>query len=379
MSELLAPPGRIIPLFDVPASNHEVRLHLADAWSRVCASGQFVGGPEVEQFEDAWTAHCGRRFVVGVGNGTDALTLTLLALGIGSGDEVVLPTNTFVATAEAVALVGATPRFVDVEPDTLLVSVDEVRGALTDRTAAVIAVDLFGSIPDMDALADLTDRAGIALLEDAAQGHGAARQGRPAGSFGVASTFSFYPGKNLGALGDAGAVATDDRWLASRIRSLGNHGRVGEQLHLHAVAGTNSRLDALQAAVLSAKLVRLRAWTRHRQELAECYRDGLRGSPATVVQVPEGVDSAHHLFVVQMDDRDGVRRRLGARGIATGVHYRVPCHRTGAMQRDAVDPLPVAEEAAGRILSLPMYPQLSEADVSRVCEAVAEHTLEVRA
>lgn len=365
------PSAAPVPFLDLAAAHAELEPALEAAWRRVSRTCAFIGGPEVEQFEQAWAGACGTRHAVGVASGTDALHLTLRALGIGPGDEVIVPANTFVATAAAVVLAGATPRFVDVDPDTLLVTPDTVAGALGHRTAAAIAVHLYGQIPDMDGLQAVAENAGIALVEDAAQAHGASWRGRPAGSFGVAGCFSFYPGKNLGAFGDGGAVTTDDPALARRIRMLADHGRGGSH-HDHVTVGTNSRLDALQAALLHAKLERLTDWTAARRARAGRYRKGLAGSSARPVERAPGCDSADHLLVVRVPARDALRDHLAAAGIATGIHYPVPCHRTPAFLRFTPGPLPVAERAAGEILSLPLYPQLELATIDRVCESVRD-------
>ncbi len=249
-----------VPFFDLGGMTQEVRSDVDAAWSTLLGTGHFVGGAEVDRFEEEWARYCGTAHAIGVANGTDALTLTLRALAIGAGDEVVVPANTFIATAEAVVLAGATPRFADVDPDTLLLTADGLAAAITSRTSAVIAVHLYGQTADMDAISVTAERAGLAVLEDAAQAHGASWWGRPAGSLGRAGCFSFYPGKNLGAFGDAGAVVTDDADLTERLRSLRNHGRVSGSHYRHGDIGTNSRLDSVQAAVLSAKLPRLDAW-----------------------------------------------------------------------------------------------------------------------
>jgi len=291
--------------------------------------------------------------------------LTLRALGIGAGDEVIVPTNSFIATAEAVVLAGATPRFVDVDPDTLLVTADTIAPAVNARTAAIIAVELYGNVPAMDEIARLARAERLALVEDAAQAHGSTWRGRRAGSFGVAGCFSFYPGKNLGAFGDGGAVVTDDAELAERIRSMGNHGRLAGASQVHALVGTNSRLDTLQAAVLSAKLPRLDEWNRARRAVVAAYRRLL--APAIgMVAVHDGVQSAFHQCVVRVPDRDRAQADLQRRGIRTSTHYRIPCHLQGPYRTFAPDPLPTAEGAAGEILSLPLFPHITERQVEHV-------------
>jgi dTDP-4-amino-4,6-dideoxygalactose transaminase len=361
--------GPVVPFFDLAAMNDDVGEALELAWKEVTASAAFIGGQWVERFEEQWAAYCGTRHVVGVANGTDAIQLTLRALGIGAGDEVVVPANSFIATAEAVVLAGAVPRFADVDPETLLVTPDTVAVAVGARTAAVIAVDLYGNVPAMDDLALLASSKGLVLLEDAAQAHGSTWRGRRAGSFGVAGCFSFYPGKNLGALGDGGAVATDDAGLAERIRSLGNHGRAADAAHVHALIGTNSRLDALQAAALAAKLERLDEWNRARRAAVASYRR-LLDPTIPAVRVADEVESSYHQYVVRVADRDLVQGALARSGVQTGVHYRIPCHAQDPYRAFAPEPLPVVERAAGEILSLPLFPHLTAWQVEYAAESL---------
>jgi dTDP-4-amino-4,6-dideoxygalactose transaminase len=361
-----------VPFFDLGGMTQEVRSDVDAAWSTLLGTGHFVGGAEVDRFEEEWARYCGTAHAIGVANGTDALTLTLRALAIGAGDEVVVPANTFIATAEAVVLAGATPRFADVDPDTLLLTADGLAAAITSRTSAVIAVHLYGQTADMDAISVTAERAALAVLEDAAQAHGASWWGRPAGSLGRAGCFSFYPGKNLGAFGDAGAVVTDDADLTERLRSLRNHGRVSGSHYRHGDIGTNSRLDSVQAAVLSAKLPRLDAWVEARRAIVGQYREALGDGPMHLVATAPGAEHACHLAVVEVPDRDAVRAGLGRLGIETAVHYPVPCHRHGPYRRFATGPLPVAEGAAERVLSLPLFPHMSVEQITRVCEAVQQ-------
>jgi dTDP-4-amino-4,6-dideoxygalactose transaminase len=308
---------------------------------------------------------------VGVANGTDALQLSLTALGIGPGDEVVVPANTFVATAAAVVRAGATPRFADVSDDTLLMTPETLRAAITPRTRAVMIVHLYGQMPDMAGLLAEADNAGILVIEDAAQAHGAEWGGRRAGSFGAAACFSFYPGKNLGAFGDAGAVVTSRPEVADRVRALANHGRShGSSHYEHEVVGTNSRLDTLQAIALSGKLARLDAWTQRRIEVAARYRDQLSGTGLKLVGIAPPARHVYHLFVVRLAERDRVRVELGRRGIQTGVHYPVPCHLQPPLQRFADGALPVAEQAAQELLSLPLFPHMTDDQVDVVCEVL---------
>jgi dTDP-4-amino-4,6-dideoxygalactose transaminase len=334
---------------------------------------RYIGGPAVESFERDWAAYCGTGYAVGVGNGTDALELTLIALEIGTGDEVIVPANTFIATAAAVVRAGATPRFADVSDDTLLMTPDTLAAALTPRTRAVMVVHLYGQPPDMDGLMAVADQAGIVVIEDAAQAHGAEWAGRRAGSFGVAGCFSFYPGTNLGAFGDAGAVVTARPELADRVRALANHGRShGSSHYEHDFVGTNSRLDALQAIALTGKLARSEDWTERRIELAARYRAGVGGLDLRLIEVAAAARHVYHLFVIRVARREEVRAELGARGIQTGVHYPVPCHLQPPLKRFAAGPLPVAERSAGELLSLPLFPHMTDDQVGAVCEALGD-------
>jgi dTDP-4-amino-4,6-dideoxygalactose transaminase len=359
-----------VPFLDLTAMTREVRGDVKLAWHRVLTSGRFIGGEVVEEFEAAWAGYCGVPHAIGVANGTDALQLSLMALGIGPGDEVIVPTNTFVATAEAVLQAGAVPRFADVSPDTLLLTPGCLKDVITPRTRAVIVVHLYGQLPDMDALCRAAERAGIAVIEDAAQAHGATWQGRRAGSIGITGCFSFYPGKNLGAFGDAGAVVTADEGLAHRIRVLRDHGRAIGSHYRHELVGMNSRLDAVQAAVLTAKLARLDAWNEARRSIAARYHAAFADGPARPVQEVPGQRGVYHLAVVRVPDRAHVQQRLAALGIQTQIHYPIPCHRQSPYRRYADGPLQFAERSAGEVLSLPMFPHMTDGQVARVCDAV---------
>ena len=364
--------SRGVPFTDLTAMTRDIRPAVDRAWADLLNSSRFVGGAAVEDFERAWASYCGAPEAVGVGNGTDALLLTLMALGIGAGDDVIVPANTFIASAEAVVLAGAAPRFADVSPDTLLLTPAQLEAAITPRTAAVIVVHLYGQMPDMDALQHVAERAGIVLIEDAAQAHGASWRGRRAGSIGRAGCFSFYPAKNLGAFGDAGAVVTADTELADRIRSLRDHGRAPCSRYQYELIGTNSRLDALQAMVLTAKLARLDAWTEARRSIAARYRAVLGDGPARLVAEQPGSRGAYHLAVALVPGRARVRRQLEAAGIETQIHYPVPCHRQAPYRRFATAPLPVAERAAGEILSLPIFPHMGDGQAALVCDTVRD-------
>jgi dTDP-4-amino-4,6-dideoxygalactose transaminase len=372
-----------IPLVDLGAAHAEIADEVRAGFERVFATTGFVGGPEVAAFEQEYAAYSGVRHCIGVGNGTDALELALLASGVGREDEVVLPANTFIATAEAVARVGARPVLVDCDPDTHLIDVDAALAAVGPRTAAVMPVHLYGQHAAVELLEAKLAGSGVRIVEDAAQCQGASRNGRGAGAGtgrlpGIAAT-SFYPGKNLGAYGDGGAVLTDDAALAESVRALSNHGGLGK--YRHDRVGFNSRLDALQAVVLRAKLRRLPDWNAARQAAADRY-DALLAGVDGVARPLADPGNVHvwHLYVVRLDvfEGDAARRdalidKLAAEGISTGIHYPAPVHRTPAFEHLGYPrgAFPNAEAACARILSLPLHPHLTAADQERVVSALA--------
>ncbi|MEM9563814.1 MAG: DegT/DnrJ/EryC1/StrS family aminotransferase [Actinomycetota bacterium] len=358
-----------VAFLDLAALHAPIRPQLDAAWEHTLLGSGFIGGAAVTAFEERWAEYCGTDQCVGVANGTDALELVLAGLGIGPGAEVLVPANTFVATAEAVVANGATPVFVDVDPGSLLITAEAIAAAITPATRAVMVVHLYGQIPDMDAIAAVTTAAGIHLIEDAAQAHGATFGGRRAGSFGTAATFSFYPGKNLGALGDGGAIVTDDAELASEIRTLANHGRDTHLLHTR--RGRNSRLDGLQAAALDIKLDHLDRWNHHRRMVHRLYRQQLGDVVEMLADVPGSVP-VHHLEVIRVEDRDRMRQALNDRGIQTGVHYASACHQHPAFAEFNRGPLPVSESAADRQLSLPMHPTLTVDEVEYVTSTIRD-------
>lgn len=367
----------MIPFIDMAAMHNEVRHDLDAVWRTAIDNSRFIGGPLVDQFEAEWADYCEARYCIGLSSGTAALHLAFTALGIGVGDEVIVPTNTFVASAAAVVAAGATPVFVDVDPATLLLTADAVRSAISQRTAAVLAVHLYGQPTDMDAINAIAAKAGIAVIEDAAQAHGATWNGRKVGSLSTAGCFSFYPGKNLGAAGDAGAVVTNDGVLAEKIRSLSNHGRSHDNPYRHDSIGGNHRLDALQAGILSVKLRRLDAWNEGRRRAASLYAKQLADLPVQWLATDPRSVSSVHLAVIQTEARDKLRDDMVEARIGVGVHYPIPCHEQIAFRTAKPARLPVAEHAAKRLLSLPMFPHLSEVQVTRVVEVI-RHTLEAR-
>jgi dTDP-4-amino-4,6-dideoxygalactose transaminase len=355
---------RVIPFLDLQRINAGFEPALGRAVARVLASGRYVLGPEVEAFEAEFAAYCGTRHCIGVANGLDALHLILRACDIGAGHEVIVPSHTFVATWLAVSQTGATP--VPVEPDDAGFLIDPARVAatITPRTRAIVAVHLYGHCADMQPLRAIAQRHGLRLIEDAAQAHGARDRGRRAGALGDAAAFSFYPGKNLGAMGDGGAITCDDAALAQRLRRLRNYGSI--EKYKHECAGVNSRLDEVQAAILRVKLARLDADNAQRRVLAAAYADELNGTPLAPWPVRAHSEPVWHLMVVQHAARESLRRVLAAKGVECGVHYPVACHRQGAYAATSWPALPRAEQLAASVLSLPFGPHLSAADVHAV-------------
>ena len=361
-----------VPFLDLGAMHDPLRSAFDQVWSDVVDRTAFIGGDQAEQFEQAWAQYCGVDHAVGVANGTDSIELILRALGVGPGDEVIIPANTFIATAEAVVACGGRPVYVDVDPDTLLLSAETAEPAITDSTAAIIAVHLYGQPCDMTGLASLADRKGVALVEDAAQAHGARWGDRRAGSLGHAASFSFYPGKNLGAFGDAGAVVTNDSALAARVRSLSNHGRADGEHVVHALMGRNSRLDGLQGGVLSVKLPHLDGWNEARRLARDRFVKAIeeQGMPAVPVAERPEAYSVWHLNVVQVDNRDAVMDAMQARGIDVRIHYPQPCHQHPTVGDHG--PLPVVDASTPRLMSLPMYPTITDEQIDYVCANLAE-------
>ncbi|HEY0638697.1 MAG TPA: DegT/DnrJ/EryC1/StrS family aminotransferase [Pseudonocardiaceae bacterium] len=361
-----------IPLVDLAAQHAQVAGEVAEGWAQVLARTAFIGGPQVAEFEREFAAYVGARHCVGVANGTDAIELALRALGVGPGDECVLPANTFIATAEAVARTGATPVLVDCVEDTLLIDTEALRTVVTERTRAVLPVHLYGQCAEVEKIVPIAESVGAVVVEDAAQAQGARRHGRGAGTLGAIAATSFYPGKNLGAYGDAGAVVTDDPGMAEAVRLLREHG--SPRKYEHPELGFNSRLDTLQAVVLSAKLRRLEAWNADRRAAAARY-DALLADLADEVARPVVADGnlpVWHLYVVRVPRRDEVLAALHEAGIGAGIHYPTPVHRTGAFAHlAATGSFPVADRTAGQLLSLPLFPEITEEQQRRVVRALA--------
>ena len=363
--------GRV-PLVDVRAQTESLQPALSQAMQAVVERGDFILGEAVRAFEGEFAAYCGVRHAVGVDSGASALELALRALELGPGDEVIVQANTFIATAWAVIEVGARPVLTDCDPDG---STDPaaVKAALTSRTRAVIPVHLFGRICDIDAIGEIASNAGMSVIEDACQAHGAQWHGRRAGSFGRCAAFSFYPSKNLGAFGDGGMLVTSSDEVAASVRALRNYGQAAKYEHVR--PALNRRLDTLQAAVLRVKLPHLDQWNRRRRELAQAYRALLDGLPVGLPAPQEDGRHVYHLFVIDTDDRDALRATLTARQIETGIHYPTPLHLQPALQSLGyrAGAFPQAERLARRSLSLPLYPEMLLEQVSRVAAGIRTH------
>jgi dTDP-3-amino-3,4,6-trideoxy-alpha-D-glucose transaminase len=348
-----------VKFFDLTAANEELSDALDSAYGRVMKSGWVILGPELELFESEFAAFCEASHCIGVGNGLDALALALRARGIGAGDEVIVPSHTFIATWLAVSMVGARPIPVEVDAATFTMDVRAAAAAVTPKTAAIIPVSLYGHPVDMDPILALAERHGLFVLEDAAQAHGARHRGRRTGSLAHATAFSFYPTKNLGALGDGGAVVTSDPVLADQLRVLRNYG--SREKYIHIEAGVNSRLDELQAAFLRTRLAVLDGWNEKRRTLADSYRKCLAGVPDLVApSVSPGAEHVYHLYVVRLRDRDRLIESMRAEGISTLIHYPVPCHLQQAFSGLGFKRgmFPIAEKLAEEVISLPMWPQM---------------------
>jgi dTDP-4-amino-4,6-dideoxygalactose transaminase len=362
-----------IPLLDLRAQYQAIAPELESAALRVMRSGRYVLGDEVTEFEERYAAYTGTRHAIGVNSGTSALHLALLALGIGPGDEVITVPFTFVASVAAVMYTGATPVLVDVRADSLTMDPALLEAAITPRTKAIMPVHIYGQAADMDPILEVAARHHLPVVEDAAQAHGARDRGRRCGSIGTIGCFSFYPGKNLGALGEGGAVTTDVDAVADRIRLLRDWGAAHK--YDHTVLGYNYRLDALQAALLSVKLSHLEEWNQARRVHADLYRDALESVVGDVQPVAERADAMHvyHVFAVRSPRREALRGQLSARGISTGVHYPIPVHlQEGYRLGYGEGSFPVAEKAAKEVLSLPIHAELPPAHRQRVIDAIRE-------
>ncbi len=359
-----------IPFVSFRPMERELEKELRDAFDRVFNASWYIDGKEDEAFERAFAEYCGTKYCVGVGNGLDALMLSLKALGISEGDEVIVPSNTYIATALAVTYVGATPVFVEPKMDTFNINPDLIELAITDRTTAIIPVHLYGQACDMDSIMKIAKKYNLKIVEDCAQAHGATYKGHKVGTFGDAAGFSFYPGKNLGALGDAGAVVTNNEELAKKIRALGNYG--SDYKYSHIYKGNNSRLDELQAAFLSAKLPILDKMNKERKRIAKRYLNEINNSKIKLPSVGVDYDPVWHIFGIYCKERDALEKYLNAAGIGTNKHYPIPIHLQkcykdlGYKEGD----FPVAEEISRCELSIPMYYGMNDDEIDYVIDTI---------
>jgi dTDP-4-amino-4,6-dideoxygalactose transaminase len=366
--------GMHVPFTDLKDEYRSLRGELLAVWGQILDSASFIGGSPVEAFEKAFADYCESRYAIGVANGTDALVLALKALGIGNADEVILPVNSFVATAEAVVQAGATPVFADVVPNTYNIDTELIESHITGRTKAIVAVHLYGQPCEMDSILEIAKRHDLRVVEDAAQAHGASYHGRRAGSIGDAGCFSFYPAKNLGACGDAGAVTTNHPEVAQKIRQLRDHGGITK--YQHDVPGHNSRLDSIQAAALHLKLGSLDDRNALRRRHAAVYDRLISRIDGVVApEEPEGIRGVYHLYVIRVEkcNRNDLQSFLAKNEVQTAIHYPLPIHSTPAFASFHRSPCPVAEANAPCILSLPMFPALKENQMEYVVSLIAEY------
>jgi len=356
-----------VPFVDLQVQYLSIKNEIDQAIGNVINDSAFVGGKYVKQFEEEFATFCTAKYCVGVGNGTDALFIVLRSLGVGKGDEVITAANSFIATSEAIAMADAKVVFVDCDPRTYNIDLRKIPLAITPRTKAIIPVHLYGQPADLATLQTIAKEHGLFMVEDAAQAHGAEFEGKRVGSFGDVACFSFYPGKNLGAYGDGGAIVTNNEELAMKCRMIGNHGRV--EKYDHEFEGVNSRLDGLQAAILSVKLKHLEDWITKRQEIASIYDNLLRDSEVITPARGAGVKHVYHLYVVRVLRRDTIQAALKERGISTGIHYPIALPNLNAYQYlgHKAEDFPVATQYSKEILSLPIYPELSRAQIEYVC------------
>lgn len=359
-----------VPFVDLRAQYTSLKEEVDRAVLQILAEASFIGGEVVVAFERDFSAYSGARHAIGVANGTDALQLALRAIGIGLGDEVITVPHTFIATAAAISTTGAKPVFVDIDPSTYTIDVSQIEEAITERTKAIIPVHIYGHPADMKPILEIARKKSLYVVEDAAQAHGATYDGQRIGSIGHIACFSFYPGKNLGAYGDGGAVTTNDSQIAEAILRLRDHGRVGK--YDHATIGFNSRLDAIQAAVLSIKLRHLDRWNRQRQTIAAWYETELNHKEIRTPVRREKATHVYHLYVIETDNREALQAKLSAKGIVSGVHYPTPLHLQPAFTQLGYrkGDFPHSEKASNRVLSLPMFPEMTYDQVKWVSDAL---------
>lgn len=359
-----------IPFSAFTGMHNEIEKEMKEAYERVYRNSWFIQGKECEAFEEEFAAYCGAKYCVGCGNGLDALMLTLKAYGIREGDEVIVPSNTYIATALAVSYVGATPVFVEPELATYNMNPERIEEKITDKTKAVIAVHLYGQPAKMDEIIEIANRHGLKVVEDAAQAHGALYKGKHTGNIGDAAGFSFYPGKNLGALGDGGAVVTNEKEVADMVRALGNYG--SDYKYHHIYKGNNSRLDELQAAFLRVKLKHLDRWNEERRTIAEKYNQGIQNLNLVLPKEMDDVKHVYHIYAVKSERRDELEKYLNCLGIGTNKHYPIPMHLQGAYAELNIPKgaLPIAEEISSTILSIPMFYGMTDEEIDYVIKSL---------
>ncbi|MEN6373614.1 MAG: DegT/DnrJ/EryC1/StrS family aminotransferase [Smithella sp.] len=360
-----------VPFLDLKAQYKTIKDEISAAINEVIENTAFAGGPFVAKFENEFAKFCGAQHAIGVGNGTDALWASLVALGIGAGDEVITTPNTFIATAEAISLSGATPVFVDIDETTHNMNPELIEAAITPKTKAIIPVHLFGQPADMDPIMAIAEKHGLKVVEDACQAHGAEYKGKKAGSIGAAGCFSFYPGKNLGAYGEGGGIITNDEALAAKIRMFRDHGQAKK--YYHDIIGWNARLDGIQGAVLNVKLKYLNNWNDARRKHARDYSAGLSSIKDVIVpQEAEYAKHIYHIYALRVKDRDKFMAYLGEKGIASGIHYPIPLHlqKAYAFMQKGPGSFPVAEKCAAEYVSLPMFAELTDEQVAYIFEQI---------
>jgi dTDP-4-amino-4,6-dideoxygalactose transaminase len=361
-----------VPYFDLTAQYSVIRDEIRDAFDRVCQKAAFILGEEVEHFERSFADYCGVKHCIALNSGTSALHLALLSAGIGPGDEVITTANTFIATVEAICYTGAKPVFADIDPATANIDPKEVEKAVTPRTRAIIPVHLYGRPADLDAITEIANRNRLLVIEDACQAHGARYNEKPVGGFGHSAAFSFYPGKNLGAYGEGGALTTDDDEVAKLVRALRSHGETTRYFHKY--IGYNYRMDGFQGAVLNVKLRHLDEWTAKRRKFAALYRELLSDANVRIPEDSPDADCVYHLFVVYVENREQVRAELEKRGVQTAVHYPKPVHLQEAFADlgFGTGTLPHTERACERVMSMPLFPEMTEEQVRYAAVALAE-------
>lgn len=360
---------RVIPYLDISRMHHMIKDDVADAINKVMTNEWYILGQELKCFEEEYAAYCGTRYCLGVGNGLDALHIILSAFSIGEGDEVIVPANTFIATALAVSYVGATPVFVDIDEKTFNINPEQIEKKITEKTKAIIAVHLYGRLADMEKVNQIADKNKLYVIEDAAQAHGAFSYGKKAGNFGMAAGFSFYPGKNLGAMRDAGAITTNDEQIYEKAKALRNYGS-GEKYH-HIYQGFNSRMDELQAAILRVKLRHLDEWTVKRREIAKFYLNNIQNNMIKLPKFSEE-ENVWHIFPVFCENREDLQRYLQDSGIMTQIHYPIPVHLQQAYQELGYQKgdFPVTEHLADTELSLPVWYGMTEKEIEEIVSAL---------